>query len=266
MIDKTTIKIFLTYGLIILLHSRVNAQKLDKIDFSHEELNYQIKYLNLSTGSMQLTMLGIKKIDSTMVYHLRIHTETSSIFSSIFNVNNTYECFFDTLSLLPKLITKQIKQKNLSYFLNLKFDQNLHHILMSDSIEWKIPPACFDFFSMLYFLRKHSFYNNDSLVFFLDSENLTSKCYAWKIGETNISIPAGSFNAIEIALVMNSLNERPKEWKTDLITNRFTKPDSKITLYFSNDVDQLPLAIRFHQKQFHVFMVLKEYKRSDTLK
>ena len=229
-----------------------------------EQLNYSMEFLNLPAGTIDFNVTAVEHIDSTDVYHLIVTAKTNKIFSPLFKVQNKYESFFDTTSFLPLILKKDIEQKNIHQRLIINFDHKQQKASFSDSVSWSIPDSCYSFFSMLYFLRNQTYLKNDTIQFYLDSENLPSEGRAVFTEKKIISIPAGKFKAIEVHLQFEPLTSISRPWKTDLLTNRLANPNSKITIWFSDDKHRLPLIIKFEQKGFDVKLVLKQFKIMNT--
>lgn len=225
-------------------------------NFLNERLNYRLKYMNMKSGVMNFQILERTSIDSLEVYHLQVHAKTRGVFSSLFKVDNTYQSYFSTKTFLPRCVKKQIRQKNIENSIQILYNQDTHIASINDSTSWEIPQATYGFFSMFYLLRNHDFIQNDTLTFYLDSENQPSKVIAYLVKKEKISIKTGTYNALKLRLSFIPLSEKRRIWKTDLLTNRLAKPNSVMTMWISGDRAHIPLKVQFHQKPFDIKMVL----------
>jgi len=263
-LNTSLIKILsLTSFVFACFTTQLNSQtKIPK--YVGEQLHYRMEFLNLPAGSIDFNIVAVEQIDSSNAYHLIVNAQTNSLFSSLFRVKNKYESFFDSSTFLPLILSKDIKQKNINHQLTINFDQNKNIASIADSTYWSIPDLCYSFFSMLYFLRRQNFVEDDTIKFNLDSENLPSEGTATFANKKVISTPAGRFKAIEIKLSFKPLISVRRPWKTDLITNRMANPNSKMKIWLSDDEYRLPLIIQFNQKRSKVKLVLKQFKLAQT--
>ena len=232
-------------------HSTVNS------NFVGEQLIFKMEYLNLSVATLNF------QIDATQNnYHLKAHARATRSARLMFKLDNVYETYFDKQNFLPIKVVKQIRQKNIQHRLNFSFDHQKNRASMGDSISWSIPGDCFDYFSMLYFLRSQELKPGDTFDFHLDSEFLISKVEAKVLfDEEVIKVPAGKFQSIKLNVKFTGVTHEPRPWKTDLLTNRLAAPGSEITIWFSNDEYRLPLKIAYLQSKIKTQIILESFSR-----
>jgi len=223
-----------------------------------EQLIFKMEYLNLSVAT-----LNFQIIDSIQKsYYLKVHTSATRSARLLFKLDNVYETYFDKTTFLPSKSVKKIHQKNIQHELNIHFDHQKNKASLGDLISWSIPSDCYDYFSMLYFLRSQQLKPGDSISFHLDSEFLISKVEAKVLPDQEvIQVPAGEFKSIKLNLKFSAITHEPRPWKTDLLTNRLAAPGSEITIWFSNDNYRLPLKIAYHQSKIKTQITLKSFSR-----
>jgi hypothetical protein len=254
----------LNYILILLLIfiPKTWAQSFDKNfakKFSREQLHYSMFYLN-----MNIAQLDFSLIDSTSDpnYQLLVEAHATALATKFFKLENTYMTFFSRTNLLPQLAKKKIMQKNIQHELVIRFDHQQQQARLNDSLSWAIPQPCFDYFSMLYFLRSLHWLKGDTLHFFLDSEFLISKVEAALLPDREtLQLRCGNFAAIKIGVKFDQLNFEPRPWKTDILTNRLAKPGSKLIIWLSDDEHHLPLKISYTQSLVNTTIVLNSFSR-----
>ena len=231
-------------------------------NFLGEKLNYKLEYLNLSAASLNFQIPDTARIDNITVNHLIVRATSSRSSGMFFKLDNRYETYFDRATFLPQKIHKSIRQKNIVHDLTITFDHRQQQASRGDSIYWSIPADCYDYFSMLYYLRSQPLLPGDTLRFHLDSEYRISKVEAVVLSEKKkIEVPAGRFNSIQLQVKFAALNNLPRPWKTDLLTNRLAAPGSELTIYFSDDAFRLPLKISYHQSVINTQIILKSFQR-----
>lgn len=227
-------------------------------NFIGERLIFKMEYLNLSVATLNFQISDA----SPHQYHLNVRAKATRTASLMFKLDNIYETYFDKQNFLPNKIVKQIRQKNIQHELKFSFDHRTRTAKLDDSISWEIPADCFDYFSMLYFLRSQKLEPGDSIHFHLDSEFLISKVEAKILPEQEvIQVPAGKFRTIKLNLKFSAITNQSRPWRTDLLTNRLASPGSEITIWFSDDENRLPLKIAYHQSKIKTQIVLDSFSR-----
>ncbi|UCE04472.1 MAG: DUF3108 domain-containing protein [bacterium] len=227
-------------------------------NFIGEQLVFKMEYLNLSVATLNFQTIGTNKNN----YHLKVHANATRSARLLFKLDNVYETYFNRNTFLPIKVIKKIQQKNIQHELNIYFDYQKNKASLGDSISWLIPGDCFDYFSMLYFLRAQALRPGEIIHFHLDSEYLISKVEVKVLSDQEIiQVPAGKFQSIKLNLKFSAVTHEPRPWRTDLLTNRLAAPGSEITIWFSNDNYQLPLKISYHQSKIKTQLVLDSFSR-----
>ena len=259
---KTHLNIFIIF---ILVFSNIQAQPQKQnngLVLLGERLNFSMKYLNMKVANLAFFVADSNTNNSTMLYQLSVQTNSTPLATKLFKINNSYLTLFNTKTFLPVKSIKKIDQKNIQHNVVLDFDHQDHQATFNDSISWSLPSPCFDYFSMLYFLRAQPWEENDTLRFFLDSEYLISEVEAVLQPENEIlNVPCGKFSTLKIQLSFQSTTKEERPWKTDIITNRLAKPGSKLNIWFSDDEHRLPLKISYYQSLIKTTIELISFSR-----
>ena len=249
------------FGLIATIFSLILFQENNSTvnpNFLGEQLIFKLEYLNLSVATLNFQIIETNQKNC----YLKVHAKATRSASLLFSLDNVYETYFDNRTFLPNISVKKIHQKNIQHELNISFDHQQNKASLGDSISWEIPSDCFDYFSMLYFLRNQALKPGDSLSFHLDSEFLISNVEANVLPDQEIiRVPAGKFQSIKLNLKFSAITHEPRPWKTDLLTNRLASPGSEITIWFSNDKNRLPLKIAYHQSKIKTQLELVSFSR-----
>ncbi len=233
--------------------------------FKNEILKYKLKYLNLNVAELEFSRTDSSATCGETASLLRISARSTSTATSLFSVNNKYRVTFLSANFLPLKIEKKIDQKNIQHDITLKFDQQSQIASRDDSLSWAIPSPCYDYFTMLYFLRSLTLNGGEKLSFYLDAEWLISRVEAEVNFEIeNIKVPAGTFTARRLNLIFLPLTAAKRPWKTDLLTNRLAAPGSKLTLWLSSDARKIPIKITYHNSMIKTELLLysTEFKES----
>ena len=258
-------KIFNILTILISLIS-INYAQPEKqhrsINFCGEKLNYKMEYLNMKVANLDFVIASTNKNFNIPQYQLSVKAQSTGFATKLFKIDNNYKTFFETENFLPIRSIKNINQKNIQHELVINFNHQIHQASINDSLFWSIPNPCYDYFSMLYFIRSQPWDRGDTLNFFLDSEYLISKVKAFVLPENKIlKVPCGKFKTIKIQMKFQLLTEKKRPWKTDIISNRLAKPGSKLNIWLSDDELRLPLKISYFQTLANTKIVLNSFSR-----
>ncbi|MDZ7263379.1 MAG: DUF3108 domain-containing protein [candidate division KSB1 bacterium] len=227
-----------------------------------ERLRYKMEYLNLSVATLDFHLAPKNEGSNSSSFRLSINAKSSGAVSWLFAVNNRYEIDIEPLSLLPARVQKTIRQKNVAYERTITFDHQRRQAACGDSLTWPIPDKCYDYFSMLYFLRTQPLLPGDTLQFYLDAEYRLSRVIAVVQNEPHtIRVPAGRFPALMVKIQFLPESNISRPWKTDLLTNRLTAPGSELAIYFSNDSYRFPLKIQYQQTSVQTQIILDSFHK-----
>lgn len=237
-----------------------NSIALDQ--FLGERLRYKMEYLNLTVATLDFYLAPEMEFGNSTFFHLEISAKSGGAATWLFSVNNRYEIDIEQQTLLPARVHKIIRQKNVAYHRTITFDHRQHQAACNDSLTWPIPENCYDYFSMLYFLRTQPLAPADTLRFYLDSEYRLSNVEVIVLKERkSISVPAGRFEAIPLSIKFMAGARTSRPWKTDLLTNRLTAPGSELLVYLSDDRQRYPLKILYQQTSVQTQIILDAFHK-----
>jgi len=247
----------------LVFTSLIAAQPIDT-NFSTcidgESLTYNMEYLKMPVARWNFS-LYFSPTDS--LFHATVYAHSTALPSRLFKLDNSYYTSFASADFLPRQAKKTINQKNIQHEVVIHFDLRQHLARLNDSLAYSIPYPCFDYFSMLYFVRSRHWEIGDTLQFYLDSEFLISSVKAMLLSETEkLHLPVGKFEAIKISLKMSQFAGEQRPWKTDLLTNRLAKPGSEMIIFLSADERHIPLKITYTQSLTNTTITLTSYSRS----
>ncbi|MEE4312148.1 MAG: DUF3108 domain-containing protein [candidate division KSB1 bacterium] len=248
--------VLIIYFILILL-STADAQ----YKYAGEMLKYRVESLNMSVGSIQLTIDEIIGTHSSDSYHLSASARTGRLISPLFSVKNVYDNYFYVSSFLPSVMRKNVRQTNIQQNVEIRYDQDNHMASIADTLEWAIPDSCHNFFSMFYLLRELEIDASDTIRFHLDSESEISRAAVNYTGTQTISCKLGNLPARGYHIHFEPMNTTKRPWKTDLITNRLAQQDSEMVIWLSDDNRRIPLYIHFIQRSFDIKLRLQSANR-----
>ena len=225
--------------------------------FDREQLFFSMKFHGLpsATVTMQarVTEQGMVKISSDV--------NTKPLYNLLFHIHNHYETFIAQDSGLPIRSVKKIDQKNIRQQLEIVYDRDLALARTSWDSTWTITADAYDLFSMLYKIRRST---KDTLNMTVHIEG-----QLWRVsGVFEKAAPTkGKFGKLAARTITLSFRPydivHPRTWKTDLLTNRIARANSKLIITLGPPPDNLPILLRFGAGDSSVEMRLVRKEKPD---
>ncbi len=205
-----------------------------------EEIEYVIRYGLMSGGeatlSLSLDTLGEKK-----VYHSVLFGQTTGLPDLIYKVRDTYESYFDTVTLSPYRAVRDISEGRYRWYNEIRYDR----ISRIDSVIIRSKRSgdhitrrdIYDIISCFYLFRENFLARGDTLqtgdvitIYTWFADEYYPIILKYK-GEEEIRTRLGKINC----LAFNPVTEVGRVFKTE----------DDMTVWFSNDENYLPVKIRF---------------------
>lgn len=199
-----------------------------------ERVNFTV-YYNLSAiwvaaGTASFTTSS-SSVDGVPVYHLKGAGKTFSSYDWIYKVNDTYESFVDTQTLLPKKFVRDVNENGSKKYEYVRFVQ-AQNKAFADKRSFSVPDCVQDVLSAIYYARNidYSKYRpGDKIPFdmFIDGE--VHHLYIRYLGKYKITTRYGTFNTLKI---------RPL-----LVEGTIFKGGEKMDIYVTDDQNLVPVRI-----------------------
>ncbi len=246
------------FFILILLFSFLNLQSETRNVPEGEKLIFHLRYLNMHVATLKFRLQHTENEGD--VFRLRVDAIATPTAKKLFPVDNHYLTVFQRANFLPVLVEKKINQKNVQYQRTQNFFHQKNVAVVDSCFNYEIPAPCFDYFSMLYFLRFSGWDSTAQKKIYLDGEFIVSQVRVEFLPDTvSVKIPAGEFSAIKVHLLFKSINKQKRPWKTDLLTNRLTKSGSDVIIFLSADAKRLPLKIVYRNSWVRTKLELVEF-------
>ncbi len=236
-----------------LIPALLNAQPRWDL-FDHERLTYSLSLGSLGAAEAEFNFAR-GACDSI---HVRIDTKPWT--SLLFKIHNHYQTILDPGNGLPCQVQKEINQRNIQQILSMRFDHGQHLAITGDGASWPLGEDALDLFSLLYHIRASL---TDSSIRVQYPVHIESHSFQTQ-GEVKtggmLSTPVGDMPVKIIELLfIPAQDNRPRTWKTDLLTNRIARPGGKLCIYLGPGPRHLPLQLVFGNEGQQVTMKLKSF-------
>lgn len=222
-----------------MVFTHVNAQKdlcglKNKIIADGEQINFVV-YYNLSAvwvaaGTASFTT-KLTQLDNTSVFHLKGAGRTYKSYDWIYKVDDTYESFIDTASLLPMKFERKVREQKHVKQEYVRFVHSKQKAFANNKA-FTIPLCVQDVLSAIYLARNIDYSalkEGDKIPFdmFIDEE--VHHLYIRYLGKTTITTRYGTFKVIKL---------RPL-----LVAGTIFKGGENMDIYVTDDANRLPVRI-----------------------
>ncbi len=226
----------------------------------NEEYAYTMKFNGKSTAN---SILKFKQTDPATM-EITWLLKAKAVYKLIFSVDNVYQSFVNISTGLPEALYKNIKQKNISQSWRTVYNRDLLTAATDNGQQWPIQKGSLDILSLIWALRNGNPAPGDSLCYLLDIES-----HLWRL--TGRVVPAAGHETkplkgdrqVEFTFAPAQPVSR-RAWKTDLLTNRISRADTKLTISFSTSPDNVPVYLKFVNSDNTVEMLLDKIISTKT--
>lgn len=220
---------------------------------SNETLHFTIDYLGLTVANVSFI-----KTDSLLSVKAK-STALTNFFTGYFD--NTYKTTIDSF-FLPTIYQKSIEQRKYTersitiydFYQNIAFFVDTHNDILQ---QYSIQDETRDFFSALFFCRTLDLEQEYTL-------KVDAAGKIWLVNITylkveNLKTSIGEFHTKKIQVTFSPFDETLK-MRSDIFTNNFVNSENTLYIWFTDDLNQIPVKTQYSMKRFNVFWNIKEYK------
>jgi len=213
----------------IILSFLLYSSLLSDIPFKPgETLNYNASFGGIPAANASLKVVGKKKLNDIMTYHVQFTARSKGLISYLFPINDKIDLWLSEDSLFTIKESSFIKEGSYEYSRKMVFDhQSGNALLGNDTLQ--IPKGTQSPYSLFYFFR-----NKDIVNMSLDTLNTIQGKRITPLNilieeDIEIIVPAGKFVCTKVIPVSSN----KKKFKNS----------SQISILFSNDDNQYPVKI-----------------------
>lgn len=215
-----------------------------------EELNYKIKYSIFPAAEATLKVQeNDKKVNGKQTMHLVAIGKTTSALKMLTKVNNRYDSYIDSATLLPQLFTENVREDNYRRDGYAIFDRTNGKVITNRKGIFDAPDNVMDVISAFYYARcvDVSMMNSGDkfrIEYFLDDGVFPLEVEYQ--GKEIIKTGAGKFECLKFSPTLQP--------------GRVFKKDSDMFLWITNDANRIPLKVEVEILVGSLYLELKSYK------
>lgn len=212
---------------------------------------------------MSIRYLGLKVVKVDIIDHsgnLTVTAKATGLGSIASSMDNLYMSEYKG-EYLPEKYHKIISQKDYSENRIITYDRNALKAvrkskLLKDDLQYPIMPDIRDFFSALFYIRKHL---DEPLMIYLDANSLIWKAEYKVVKKEIINTILGKQEAFVVEVTFQKVSQTARE-RSDMLTNNLVNEDNVLTLWISDSDERLPLKAKYNMKPFAVYWILDAYE------
>jgi hypothetical protein len=185
-------------------------------------------YVNAANASVSVST---EKLNNKTVYHIVGIGKTNSSYDWISKVNDRYETYVDTNTLLPQKFMRHVEEGNHRKFETITFNRTANTVVTNDGV-YKVPACIQDVVSALYYARNIDFSKykaGDKISFNMFIDNEVFNMYIRYVGKETVKTRYGKFKAIR--------------FKPLLIKGTVFEGGEKMNVWVSDDNNRIPLRV-----------------------
>lgn len=235
---KSLIKVFAFITIFLLSSKHITGQNSFK---PGEELKYSIYFGPINAGIAEVSLVKTY-YERKEVYHSKVFGRSTGIADKIYKVRDTYESYFDTLTILPLTSIRDIKEGRYRKQNIDSYNHEKNIIYCGNKGEISAPPDIRDITSAFYYMRNYDFKSLKTgdvieIDILFDDELITFKLHF--LGTEHIKTKTGDFNCLKFIPVIaeNKKNENPE--------NISPTPKDDMILWLSDDPNHIPIRVKF---------------------
>jgi hypothetical protein len=199
-----------------------------------EGLNFVVYYsligLYVNAANASVNVLT-ERLNGKPVYHIIAEGKTNSSYDWISKVNDKYESYIDTASMLPVKFVRKVEEGNHRKFESISFNRVANTVVTNEGV-YKVPACIQDVLSSLYYARNINFDKykpGDKISFNMFIDNEVYAMYIRYVGRETVKTRYGKFKAIK--------------FKPLLIKGTVFEGGEKMNVWVSDDANHIPLRV-----------------------
>jgi hypothetical protein len=206
-----------------------------------EELKYIVYFGPINAGAANINLTRTS-YNNEKVFYSKLSARTIGLPDKIYKVKDTYESYFDSITVLPIMSIRDIREgryrkKNID-----TYDQKKNSVFSINKGEIKTPAGIRDVISTYYYIRNYDFNGLKkgdiiTIDIFFDDEFITFRLHY--MGKERIDTKIGKINCIKL---IPEMVDTKKNINTENIS---PTPKDDMTIWLSDDPNQVPVRVKF---------------------
>ncbi len=239
-----------------------NADSLYTSHLEKEELFFSLTHSPIAKASAIISAHP-ESLDNKLCLNIKAKVKTGRFADLFFHIDNHYSSVVELPAWRLKLLSKVIDQTNIQQRWTTRFYPQKKIAKTEDGRSWTFDPKALDPFALLYYVRFRDPSVGDSLSIVVEVESQTWVLTGFVTRDTLANGLFADQPLRRLTLEYSRTHNNPREWKTDLFTNRFAQKQASLLIYLGPRPVSLPVRIVFGHPANNVKMDLTKYNFAD---
>ncbi|MBD3374222.1 DUF3108 domain-containing protein [candidate division KSB1 bacterium] len=251
--------------ILIIVFLWMGFSNADSLYISHlekEELFFSLTHSSIAKASAIISASS-ESLDDQPCLNIKAKVKTGRFADLFFHIDNHYSSIVELPAWRLRLLSKVIDQTNIQQRWTTRFYPDKNIAKTGDGKTWTFDPKALDPFALLYYVRFIDPDIGDSLSIAVEVESQTWILTGLVSRDTLENGLFADQPLRRLTFEYNRNNNTPREWKTDLFTNRFAQKQASLMIYLGPRPVSLPVRIVFGHPENNVKMDLTKYKFMD---
>jgi hypothetical protein len=207
-----------------------------------EDLKYIVYFGPVNAG---MATINLKRVihNNEQVYYCKLGARSIGLPDKLYRIRDTYECYFDSITVLPYMAIRDIREGRKYKKKNIDtYDHKNRSIYSINKGEIKMLNVTRDVICAFYFIRNYDFNNlktGDIITMDLlfDDELMTFRLHY--LGKETIDARIGEINCLKL---VPEIVEAKKPTDSENVS---PNPEDEMTIWLSDDANQVPVRVKF---------------------
>ena len=239
-----------------------SAQSQDR--FINEKFTYNLTYLGVPTADAYISVAETLLADGRKAIHLGVLARTTSIFSSIYKLENYYQTYIDSATGLPFRYIKDIQQSTVEQHGEVSYDQSGGMAVFTggrfkSKVVSSIQQNSHNLFSYVFFLRRQRLSENWKCESNLDVESEPWKIKAEVVSKELVPAAGKMMEAYKVSIRFVPVKKERKRKNTDILTRRVATSQTRVYFWIGVDSPFPVLRIENEMSIFNSYINLVDH-------
>jgi hypothetical protein len=244
---KGTLHAVVVFFIIISSLGAAKAQP----PFLGEQLTAEITFLNIpvATATLQVTQETLEGDQSS--YRLAITAKSTRFYSLLYKVDNRYDSFFTWPHFQTLRYERHIREPGVDLQRVVRYQGG--QAIADGEEPVSVPGDVRDLFSALYALRGQPLNENQVIDSPMDLDGQLWVVRATVLGRERVKTRLDGHMAIKVMVRFLNPNQAQRHRReSDVLTNNLVKERTKLTIWFSDDEQRIPLKAQYRFSPFFI--------------
>jgi len=219
--------------------------------FLNEHLTARINCLNIPVATATLVVTQDTAATGEPIYHLAVSAKSTPFYSILYRVDNRYDSYFTWPDARTVRYQRRIDEPGVDLNREVRYQDG--KALYEEEEPLTVPCKVQDLFLSLYALRGQPLEEGQVIDSSIELDGQLWTIRSRALGRERIKTRYGSFGAVKVEVrYLRADQSEENRRASDILTNNLVKEKTKVTIWFSDDEQKIPLKAHCHVSPFSI--------------